>query len=472
MNVKGLTVLLGERRVGVLFQYPLSHDHTVHRFVADEAFLNDPQQPTLSLSFRARDPQAQAAFWKAITAGPLNGGLSKDAQRGWLLPAFFQNLLPEGPLRTRIADMRGCSPNDHFELLAATGKDLPGDVHAMPATLDRSELERLITQNNDALEMSVVAAPMDDAISVSGVQAKLAVLRDQGGRFVARTKLADDTGARHVIAKLPVAEFPHLPELEELSLRLARAAGVQVVEAELVPLDLLAAEHQYDLGDVNGRTRFLAVYRYDRDADTPTQRIHCEDFAQILSVQPEDKYTQDYLTVAAVMMTVPSLGEAAVHELLRRILVSDLMGNPDMHLKNIGVRYTDPRAPDLPPAYDLVAYAAYPIGAKGRALALMPQAPASGPASAPASASGPLARRSRAGDTMDPRAPLGPVVVREFCTRLGLPEKPAWTALRRCAQRAFDLWPALIRDADITDRMKERLLARLATYAPVGKSVP
>ncbi|WAC71509.1 type II toxin-antitoxin system HipA family toxin [Roseateles sp. SL47] len=452
MNVKGLTIYLGQRRLGVLFQYPLSHDHTVHRFVADDDFLSDPRQPILSLSFRAGDPQAQAAFWKATAAAPLNGTLSKDPQRGWLLPAFFQNLLPEGPLRSRIADMRGCSPDDHFELLAATGKDLPGDVHAMPAELDRSQLERLITQNNDALEMSVVAAPMDDAISVSGVQAKLAVLRDQGGRFVARTKLADDTGARHVIAKLPVAEFPSLPELEDLSLRMANAAGVQVVEAELAPLALLAEEHHYDLGDVNSRTRFLAVYRYDRDAATPTRRIHCEDFAQILGVQPEDKYSQDYLTIAAVMMATPSLGEAAVHELLRRILVSDLMGNPDMHLKNIGIRYTDPQAPDLPPAYDLVAYAAYPIGIKGRALRLMP---------ARAAAAGGSSKND-----VDPKAALSPVVVRDFCARLGLPEKPAWATLRRCAQRAFDAWPALIRDADITNKMKQRLLARLALFTP------
>jgi serine/threonine-protein kinase HipA len=62
------------------------------------------------------------------------------------------------------------------------------------------------------------------------------------------------------------------------------------------------------------------------------------------------------------------------------------------------------------------------------------------------------------------------VVVRDFCARLGLPEKPAWTALRRCAQRAFDTWPALIRQADIIDRMKERLLARLDSFTPTARA--
>jgi len=446
MNVKALTIFLGTRRVGVLFQYPLAHEHTVNRFVADEAFLNDSRQETLSLSMRAGDPQAQAAFWKALSGGPLNGSFSRDPKRGWLLPAFFQNLLPEGPLRTRIAEMRHCDPEDHFELLAATGKDLPGDVHALPAQLSREELSRYITQNNDALEMSVVAEPIEDAISVSGVQAKLAVLKE-GGRFVARTKLTDASQVRHVIAKLPVANYANLPELEDLSLRLARAAGVNVVEAELAPLELLVAEHHYDLGDVDAKTKFLAVFRYDRDAATTTRRIHCEDFAQILGVQPEAKYTQDYLTVAAVMMATPSLGEPAVHELLRRILVNDLMGNPDMHLKNIGIRYLDGTAPELPPAYDLVAYSAYSSQPRGRALHLV--APASG-----------------LKPTHDYTARLTPGVVRDFCARLGLSEKPAWTTLRRCAQKAFDTWPALVQEADITEKMKERLLARLDAQRP------
>jgi serine/threonine-protein kinase HipA len=446
MNVKALEIRLGRRRVGILFQYALSHDQVINRFVADDRYARDPGQPVLSYSFLAGDPQAQAAFWAGVTAPQLNGALSDAADRGWLLPAFFQNLLPEGPLRTRIAELRGCSPNDHFELLAATGKDLPGDIHALPATLSRADLTRYIAQDNDALEMSVVEAPLDDAISVSGVQAKLAVLK-QGDRFVARTKLSDRRKVRHVIAKLPVPQYPQLPELEHLSLRLAAAAGVSVVESELAPLGRLAVEHGYDLGPVDPDTRFLAVFRYDRDAGTPTGRVHCEDFAQVLAVQPEHKYAGDYLTVAGVMMATPTLGEPAVHELLRRILVSDLMGNPDMHLKNIGLRYSDGRTPDLPPAYDLVGYAAYGIVKAGRALRWLPRS-ADDTAATPASPE------------------LTPVVVRDFCARLGLPEKPAWAALRQCATKAFQQWPALIAQSAIGEKMKDRLLARLESFRP------
>lgn len=183
------------------------------------------------------------------------------------------------------------------------------------------------------------------------------------------------------------------------------------------------------------------MHRYDRDAATATGRVHCEDFAQILGIQPKAKYQGDYLSVTAVMMLKPSLGETAVHTLLRRILVNDLMGNPDMHLKNIGLRYADGRTPDLPPAYDMVAYSAYPGAPRGRALHL--------------TASEPSKRHAH--------LKLTPAVVRHFCGRLAIPEKPA---LRRCAEMAFDTWPALIRQAEITDMMKARILRHMHSIKP------
>src|SRR5450830_855056 len=108
MNLKALEIRIGQRPVGILFQYPLAPDQIINRFVADDAFARDPGQELLSLSFKAGEPEAQAAFWAAVTGRQLNGALSSDPKRGWLLPAFFQNLLPEGPLRNRIAEMRGC----------------------------------------------------------------------------------------------------------------------------------------------------------------------------------------------------------------------------------------------------------------------------------------------------------------------------------------------------------------------------
>ncbi|HEY7805440.1 MAG TPA: HipA domain-containing protein, partial [Orrella sp.] len=172
--------------------------------------------------------------------------------------------------------------------------------------------------------MITTAEPLEQGVSLSGVQPKLGVIKDRD-RYLGRTK-DNDT---HIIAKLPVVAHPLLPEVEDLSLRLAKAAGVNACDAYLEPLGKLVARHDYDLGEVEQHTNFLAVVRYDRQ---PSARVHCEDFAQVFGVIPEDKYSNEfsYLQVAEVLLTQPSLAENAVHELLRRILVNEMLGNPDM----------------------------------------------------------------------------------------------------------------------------------------------
>jgi len=443
MNVKALAIHLGESlRLGVLFRYELAADTVVTRFVADEAFIAREGMPTVSAAWLADSSVQQQALWRDVRAVGFNG--RRSVQNGWLLPAFFQNLLPEGVFRDRVAELRGCDPKDHFEMLAACGRDLPGDVRALPVNLSRDELARYVTQQQDALEMSVTADPLEEGVSLSGVQPKVGAIRE-GDRYVARTRDHDT----HIIAKLPVVAQPRLPEVEALSLRLAAAAGVTVCEAWLEPLSKLAVAHGYDLGDADAATNFLAVRRYDRDAPG---RVHCEDFAQVLGVMPEDKYgggVRGYLDVAAVLMGFESLGEAAVHELLRRLVVNEMLGNPDMHLKNIGLVYPDGRNPRLAPAYDVVAYAAYSRN-QGHALALLP--PDLLP---PGSAS---ART---------RQQLSPAVLRVFCSALRIPEKPAAAVIREAVRSATRLWPSMIEGSALTALQKSRLMSQFEGHGMV-----
>lgn len=433
MNLRALAIMLGARRVGVLFQYAMPGAEAVTRFVAESGYARDAAAPVLSAAYVADTVDEQAAFWADVRAEPLNGRHS--AHNGWLLPAFFQNLLPEGVFRDHVARLRGCDPKDHFEMLAACGADLPGNVYARPVELSRDELAVYVTQNQDALEMTVTADPMDDGVSLSGVQPKVGVIA-AGGRYVGRTKDHDT----HIIAKLPVVGQPLLPELEALSLSLARAAGVTVCEARLEPLRKLQVEHGYDLGDAGEDTHFLAVIRYDRQAGT---RVHCEDFAQILGAMPEEKYSAaSYLDVAAAMLAFPSLGEDAVHELLRRIAVNEMLGNPDMHLKNLGVIYPDGRDPRLAPAYDVVAYSAYQPCA-GHALRIVP-----------------AGREPRGAQSGAGRKPsLTPAMLRVFCAELGIPEKPASRVVRECAKAAWQSWPGMIESATLTPRQRANLHA-------------
>lgn len=452
MNIKALAIFIGTQRAGVLFQYMeqgRADAQVVTRFVADEAFINKADPPTVSASFLAGTPEEQATFWRDVRSLPFNGRFS--SKNGWLLPPFFQNLLPEGVFRDHIATMRGCGPTDNFEMLAACGKDLPGNVYARPVELSQDDMARYVTQYQDALEMSVTAEPMDEGVSLSGVQPKLGVIKE-GDRYVGRTKDQDT----HIIAKLPVVGQPRLPELEHLSLELARAAGIDVCEAYLEPLERLAMQHGYDLGDAGVRTSFLAVVRYDR---APGKRIHCEDFAQILGEMPEDKYGGlmrktrpiTYVDMAAVLLSFETIGEAGVHELLRRLVVNELLGNPDMHLKNVGLRYADGKTPDFPPAYDIVGYAAFNKNT-GHALMILPPE---------------VVPRAK-GQAQGEKQRLSPAVVRAFCAALAIPEKPAAKAISDCVRKAHETWPDMIMASTITSQQKERLLAHFRAHPMIA----
>jgi serine/threonine-protein kinase HipA len=289
---------------------------------------------------------------------------------------------------------------------------------------------------------------MEDGMSVSGVQPKIGVMKEND-RYVGRTKLQDT----HIIAKLPVVGYPLMPELEALSLHLAALAGVTVCEVALEPLEKLVVQHGYDLGDANAATHFLAVTRFDR---MPGSRFHVEDFAQIMDVQPEDKYGKSYLQVAAVMLSMPSLGEAAVHELLRRMTVNELLGNPDMHLKNMGVIYKDGTTPTLSPAYDIVGYSAF-HRRQGHALYVIP----------PNLQDKPKVRAQLPGESKTAKPSLTPATLRAFCAQLRLTEKPAAKVIQNVVLAAVRHWPECIAASALTVKQKANLLANFDAHPMV-----
>ncbi len=435
MNVPVLVIYVGEVQVGMLFKFAPDNVAPIQRFVANEAYAAQAfgAAPVLSESMRADNPEQQRPFWLDITATRFNA--ERDTKGQWLLPAFFQNLLPEGIFRRHVAEEAKILPNDFFALLAACGKDLPGQVRAVWQDLDRQTLASLVTQNHDALEMTVAAEPFQASISISGVQPKLGVNRTAEGRFVGRTHLGDTS----IIAKLPAPDYPRMPDVEFVSMTLARAAGITTCDFSLESMQLLQAPHRYDLGEeVQGN--FLAVHRFDR---SPDGRIHMEDFAQVLGVQPELKYTQSYLEVAAILLDLPACGEQAVLELIRRIAFNDLIGNADMHLKNMALRYRDGRMAELSPAYDLVAQALYhPV--TGHALHLFD-------ASVP---------------PHDPKEPIwSPARLREFCSVLGLSEKPAEAQIRSLVLKTLQAAPDIVLKSGMTPKQKQDLLHRIHRHA-------
>lgn len=432
MNIPVLVIKLYGKRIGCLFKYAQPGLPSILRFAADEAYarLDWDEADVLSESMRAQDPAQQQSFWLDVTRPEFNAvrGRKGDEQ----LPPFFQNLLPEGVFRRFVADEAHVDPLDHMSMMAACGKNLPGAVTAEWEDLPRATLQRLVTQNQDALEATVWAEPFQNALSISGVQPKIGVNKSLEGRFVGRTS----TGEAAIIAKLPSPDYPRMPQLENLSMTLARLAGVAVCEFELVNLAALSAPHRYDLGgEVAGQ--FLAVTRFDRGLGG---KRHFEDFAQVFGLPPEQKYTESYAAIAAVLMGLPQCGPAAVHELLRRLEVNELLGNADMHLKNIGLLYRDHKHAELAPAYDITATGLY-NGTRGHALQLMP------------------------GIKAQHAAPLfNPTRLQDFCNALGLQVAGAAKVIRDVATQAAEQWLQPVLNSSLTPWQKGQLLARLGTH--------
>jgi len=422
--VRSLRIRLGQTDVGSLFG--LDDGRVYFRF--DDAYALDPRRPVLSASFGGGGENETRLQLLDPHFGPTFGS------GGGRLPVFFRNLLPEGVLRRQLVADAGLSPDDELGLLAYCGTDLPGDVWALAESLDDPALGRLVTQGNDSYEMSSHQLPTPEAVSLSGVQPKVSLIDAPGGRYVMRSKAS--TG-RHYIGKLPASDYPALPELEHLSLQLAQAAGVTVCRTELQPLAAIADRLPFSLRD--DARNFLLVHRFDRDADTPSGRVHMEDFAQILQLAPDDKYRGTYAGIGIALRYISS-SEDDLHELLRRIKVNELLGNYDAHTKNFSVLYTA-AGPRLSPAYDVVAYAAYVRGA-GHALRFF--------------------------DGQQQAQRLTPINVRMLANAWDLAEKRMTATLADTVARAAQSWPALIAEAAIPQAQKAQLLEHLAQEPSVA----
>jgi serine/threonine-protein kinase HipA len=168
-------------------------------------------------------------------------------------------------------------------------------------------------------------------MSIQGIQLKLsAVLNVRAQRFD-----LVDRGGRFLL-KPPSTDYAELPENEDLTMRLATKAGIEV------PFHGMVRSKDGSL------TYFIK--RFDRVGRK--DRVPVEDFAQLTGNSRDTKYDSSMEKVSKVldMCTFPALERA---KLLRRTIFSFLVGNEDMHLKNFSLISRDEKN-ELSPAYDLL----------------------------------------------------------------------------------------------------------------------
>ena len=250
------------------------------------------------------------------------------------LHPFFDNLVAEGWLRDAQARALGVPKTNRFALLLAFGSDCAGAV----TVIDPKPLHQLSLNLTDPQDFAALAS----RASLSGIQPKLGVIR-QGRRFQPAKAGEHSTH----IAKLPSGNIPGIVKNEYLTTLACRSLlkGDQVVEVRLAPVE-----------DVSNNA--LIVTRFDRSPDG--ERIHFEEFNQLLDKTSEDKYEGDYADLATFITAHPDLClPTDLDRLFRRILVCILTGNTDAHFKNFAMLHTV-EGLRLTPAYDLVASGLYP----------------------------------------------------------------------------------------------------------------
>jgi len=315
-----LEVFIGDLKIGEITL--LTNERSL--FIFDDNYLNLSDKPILSQSFFDKSGEIIAQ--------------TKIIQTK--LPSFFSNLLPEGYLRQYLAEQGGIKQQSEFKLIELLGEDLPGSVIVKPG--------HYIDTNIKQRPKSLSRNDQVYRFSLAGIQLKFsAIVQSSGGLTIPASGLGGDW-----IVKLPAQNFTSVPENEFSMLRLAKEVGIDTPEINLIDLDKVSGLPE--LGILGGN-KALAVKRFDREDG---KRIHIEDFAQVYSVFPKDKYDKvNYGNIANMVWTLT--GQDGLVDFIKRLVFNIIIGNGDMHLKNWSFIYPDGKTPQLAPAYDFVSTVVY-----------------------------------------------------------------------------------------------------------------
>jgi len=254
------------------------------------------------------------------------------------VPAVFAGLLPEGDRLSALAAAAGTSANDHLTLLLAVGADTVGNVRVVPAGTEPVRAQPLFDPDRDD-DFQEVYLRLDagvDPVSLAGIQPKAS----------ARTSSVPARSAGGpAILKLNPQRYPRLIENEHFFMTMAAACGLRVAPTAL-------------LHDPAGRSALL-IRRFDRTGDT---RIAQEDACQVAGMYPASKYR--ITTEAALLGLADACARGGgsrivtLAELFRTVLFSWLIGNGELHGKNLSIHNADGMWQPTP-AYDLLCTQTY-----------------------------------------------------------------------------------------------------------------
>jgi serine/threonine-protein kinase HipA len=274
--------------------------------------------------------------------------LRAEAHQHEACQPFFANLLPEARFRDELCRRLAVPQSDDFALLRLLGQDCAGAVTLHDALRHGSGAPGYApipeARLRDWLRKPLLRPSPAEVgglrCAISGAQDKLVVHLVDGEPY-----LCERGAPSTVILKPDIADDFNRIELSALNelycMQLAAAVGLRV------------AKTFWFAGA-------YATERYDRvSVGSRLQRLHQEDFAQLLGRPPSAKYEIGWRHCFELVDLHVADAEGARRELIDRLFFNLLIGNCDAHGKNFALLFGE-EGPKLTPAYDLLCTQAYP----------------------------------------------------------------------------------------------------------------
>jgi serine/threonine-protein kinase HipA len=170
-------------------------------------------------------------------------------------------------------------------------------------------------------EMAELAKQVvERSVAVPGVQPKLSMsmIKERSGSPESRLTVVGALGGNYIF-KPPSEFFSEMPENEHVTMRIAEACGINVVESSLIRLK-------------SGELSYITK-RIDRTAKG--EKIHMIDMFQI--TEAFDKYKSSMEKVGKAVSEYSANTVLDLLYLFELTLFSFLTGNNDMHLKNFSM---------------------------------------------------------------------------------------------------------------------------------------
>jgi len=179
--------------------------------------------------------------------------------------------------------------------------------------------------------------------TVAGAQTKLSLglMRGDPNASPDRFTIIGVWGSH--ILKPPTPNYPHMVELEDLTMHLAELAGIRTVPHGLLPME-------------DGALAYITrrVDRVGKPGGRKVTKLHMEDMCQLTERQTEHKYKGSHEQIVKAITRYARNTQFDLTFYYEQVLFSFLTGNADMHLKNFSLLKDIDGHYNLSPAYDMV----------------------------------------------------------------------------------------------------------------------